>query len=120
MSKTVESSPIVPDFDQRSSHGLARAIQDATADPRDRTDGRRNGIVDDDQIVIRIHRHFVRIVRPFGLRRRENQLIGERATYSEEDTAEPDSRDESAPGQMQIRIPDEVLFLQAISNVGCP
>ena len=59
--------------------GLPDGVEDAAGEVRDLTDGRRDAVVDDQQIVVGIERQLVGIKRPFRLGRRQGECLGERA-----------------------------------------
>jgi hypothetical protein len=67
----------LPDLDQRISHRLAMLVEDASGQPGDLADGRRDAVVHDDQVVVGIERELVGIERTLGLLRRARQSLGE-------------------------------------------
>src|SRR6185437_11774274 len=95
----VQVDPVVvdlPDFDQGIAKGFAARVQDSPAEVRDLADGRRDFVVDDQQIVVGIERQLVRIKGPFGLRRGQRQLFGEGAASGEASRPEGDSAEKAA------------------------
>jgi hypothetical protein len=52
------------------AHGLSAGAEDAPGEIGDFADGRREGVVDDRQVVIGIERNLIGSVRAFGERRR--------------------------------------------------
>src|ERR1051326_2107723 len=69
----------LPDFDQGIADGIAASIEYAAGKVRDLTGSRREGIVHDDQVVVRVQWKMIRIKRPFGLPRRADQFLSEGA-----------------------------------------
>jgi hypothetical protein len=61
------------------------------ADISDLADRRRERVVEDDEIVVRIEREMVRIKWTFGLGRRAQQFLGESARHREERGGESES-----------------------------
>lgn len=93
----VEVSPIVvalPYFDERVPHGLAARIQDAAAQPGDFSKRRRDGVVQDEQVIVSIQGQLVRIERPFRLGRRPDEFLGESARDGEQRGAEAEPTEE--------------------------
>ena len=82
----VEVSALViglPDFDQGIAHRIAMFVEDATGQPSDLADGRRDAVVHDDEVVVRIERQLVGIERTLRLLRRACQRLGESARHRE-------------------------------------
>ncbi len=69
----------LPDLDDGVANGIAMRIEDSAGQVRNVADGRRDRIVDDEQIVVGIERQVIGIERPFRLRRRAHELFGEDA-----------------------------------------
>src|SRR5262249_17301846 len=69
----------LPDFDESAADRLAVTVEDAAAQIAGRAHGRRDRVVYDQQVVVGVERHLVRVERPFGLSRRLDQLLGENA-----------------------------------------
>src|SRR5436309_40261 len=64
----------LPDFHQRITNWIPFGIEDASAQMSYFADGGSNGVVDNDQVVVRIERQTVGIERTFGLARGPHQL----------------------------------------------
>ena len=73
----------LPDLDGRVSDGTASPVEYAAAQARDRSHRRSDGVIDDQQVIVRVERHLVGVERAFGLRRRLNKLFGENARHKE-------------------------------------
>ena len=69
----------LPDLDECVANGAATRIQDSARQMGDLTHGRRDRIIDDQQVVIGVEREFVGIKRAFGLGRRAYQFLGKYA-----------------------------------------
>src|SRR5262249_13087482 len=55
----------LPDFDERVAYGFAGFAQYASGQVRDFSDGRSDRVIDDEEIVVRVERHLIRIKRSF-------------------------------------------------------
>src|SRR5262245_1562654 len=78
----VQISAIVvtlPDFYDGVLDGASIGAENPPAQVGDFADGRRDRIVDNQQVVVGIQRQVIGVERPFGLRRRANQLLREEA-----------------------------------------
>ena len=78
----------LPNLHDRSANRRAVRPQDASAEIRHFAQGGSRGIVDDQQIVIRIERQMVGIKRPFSLLRRAEKLFCKRAGRCEKGEAQ--------------------------------
>ena len=82
----VDVGPVVvdlPDLDQGVPHRVALGVEDAAGQVGHLADGRRDAVVDDEQVVVGVERELVRIKRPLGLPGRAHQLVGEQAAGRE-------------------------------------
>ena len=59
----------LPDLDDGVADRVALGVEDAAGQVRDLADGRRDGVVDDDQVVVGVERQLVGVERPLGLAR---------------------------------------------------
>ena len=57
----------VPDFKVGVADGISATVENSSAQVQNGSDCRRDVVVDDEQIVVRIQRQIRRVVRPFGL-----------------------------------------------------
>ena len=72
----------LPDLDEGVADRVAPGVEDPAAQVGDLADGRRDAVVDDQQVVVGVERQLVGIERPLGLGRRPDQLVGEDARAS--------------------------------------
>ena len=86
----------LPDFDDRIANRRAARVEDASAEIRDLADGRRQRVVHDQQIVVRIEREMVGVKWSFGLLRCANEFLGECAGDGEEGEAESAAGEKAA------------------------
>jgi hypothetical protein len=107
----------LPDLDEGISDRLSRRRQHATGEVRDRADCRRDSIVDDQQVVIRVEGHLVRVEGPLRCRRRhlQGQGLGEQSRGVEQ--GDPGARAEAAkeltPRRKQVTLRHLVLLAYA-------
>jgi hypothetical protein len=73
----------LPDFHERAAHGLSTGAEDASGEIGDFANGGRDGVVDNQQVIIGIERHLIGIVRTFGEARRSHQLVRKEAGRGE-------------------------------------
>jgi hypothetical protein len=73
----------MPDLDDGIANRIAFEVEDAAAQVRDLADGRRDGAVDDEQVVVRVERHLVGVERPLGLGGCAGEFLGEQARRGE-------------------------------------
>ena len=52
----------LPDLHHRAAHRVSAGIEHAARDPHDLAHGRRDGVVDHEQVVVLVERQAVRIV----------------------------------------------------------
>src|SRR5262249_2487196 len=71
----------LPDLDHRVPNRLTAYRQHPAGKVRDFAYGRRDGVVDDDQVVIGVERQLVRVERPFGHPGSAGKLFGKRPAY---------------------------------------
>ena len=69
----------LPDLDDGAADRSAPPVEDAPPQVGNFAEGGRGRIADDDQVVVDVEREGVRIERPLGLTRRQDQLLGEEA-----------------------------------------
>jgi hypothetical protein len=86
----------LPDLDDGVAHRIPLGIEDPPGQVRDLADGGRDGVVDDEQVVVGVQRELVRVERPLGLPRRADQLLGEQAARREGRRAERQGAQEGA------------------------
>jgi hypothetical protein len=84
----------LPNFNQHVSKWVSTSIQNAPGEMRDLADRGSDGIVDDNEVVVRIQRKVVRIKWALGLLGREEQLFGKGARNGEEHRAQSGALDE--------------------------
>jgi hypothetical protein len=83
----------LPDFDQGVPERVATAVKDAPAQIGDLADRRGKPVVDDQQVIVGVERHLVRIEWPLGLRWGLHQLLSKRAGRHQSGDADcPDRR----------------------------
>ena len=68
----------LPYFNDRVSNGIARQIQDASGQVCDFSDGWRDRVVEQEQVIVRIQGQSVGIEGTFGLACRTSQFFGEK------------------------------------------
>ena len=73
----------LPDLDEGVANRLAACVENASAKPAHLADAGRGGVVENQQIVVRVERQLVRIERPLGLLGRERERLGESTGHSE-------------------------------------
>src|SRR5262245_10616830 len=71
----------LPDLDHSVSNRTSLGIEQLASEMRDLSNRRRNAVVDDDQIVVRIEREPVRIKRPFRLPWSQRKRFGKCASH---------------------------------------
>ena len=111
----------LPDFDQRVAHGVAARVEDFAAEMRHFSNGGRDRIADDEQVVICVARQVIGIEGAFGHCRSPHsplEFFGEdagleEARKSERCSARADTTKESTPrgkrfGQIHDATPDRV------------
>ncbi len=86
----------LPDLDDAVPHGFSPRVEDFSAEMRDLAHGRRDRVVDDEQIVISVQRKFVGIKRTLGLPRRPHQCFSKRPRHTERHRAHGESTKETA------------------------
>ena len=69
----------LPDLDQSVADRVSAGVQNLTAQVGYLAHGWRDGVVDDEQIVVGVERQMVGIKRPFRLPRRTHELFGKGA-----------------------------------------
>jgi hypothetical protein len=84
----------LPDFDQHTAKWVPASIQNSAGKMGDLADGGSDGIIDDDEVVIRVQGKVVRIKRAFGLLGCEQQLFREGTRNGEEHHAQPGALNE--------------------------
>src|SRR5262249_22120881 len=77
-----------PDLDLGVPDRVSVPIEDATGQVGDLADGRREGVVDEDQVIVAIEGEPVRVEGPFGQRRGAGERFGGPAAGLEEGGAE--------------------------------
>ena len=78
----------LPDFDDGIANRLTARIEDAPAHVGHFTHGRREAVIDDEQVVVGVERQVIGIEWPFGLARRAHQFLGQDAGDGEEGGSE--------------------------------
>ena len=73
----------LPDLDDDVAQGRACFAENPAAEMGDFAKGRSDRIVYDDQIVIGIERHLIRVERAFGKLRRDHQFLGKQTAGGE-------------------------------------
>ena len=71
----------LPDLDDGILDGRAARVQDAAGEVGNVAHGRRDRIIDDDQVIVGIERQLVRIEGPLGQAGGARKLFGEGARY---------------------------------------
>ncbi len=100
----------LPDLNQSVTQRSSITAEYASVQPGNLADRRCNVVVDANQIVIQIERHPVGIIRPDGLRRRQDELFGEKAALREQQTSETGSFQKIAPAGRRVGSLFQVLF----------
>jgi hypothetical protein len=89
--------------DEGVADGVALGVEDTPAEVRHLADGRRDGVVDDQQVVVGVQRQLVGVERPLGLLRGAHQFVGEGARRGQEDAAGCGQPAQEAPaGRVRI------------------
>ena len=69
----------LPDFDEHISQRFSVTVEYSTGEMSYFTDGGRDRVIDDNQVIIRVQRQVIGIEGAFGLLRRSHQILGEGA-----------------------------------------
>ena len=98
----------LPDFHKRVANRIAFGVQDPSAQVRDLAHRGRDAVVDNDEVVVGVERQFVGIERSFGLFRRDEEFLGERAGNGKQRGAQAQAAQESAAVLIQVNLMVEV------------
>src|SRR5437867_1802941 len=91
----------LPDFDQRVADRVAAAVQNPTAEVGDLAHGRRERVVDDDEVVVGVQRKVVRVKWAFGLAWGAHQFLSQSARQCEQDGAPDKALEKDAPVEQE-------------------
>jgi hypothetical protein len=86
LSTAVEIGPVavdLPDLDYRPSHWFASGVEHATSEMGNLPNPRREGVVEDQQVVVGVEGKLVGIEGPFGRRRSSREFFRQQAGCGE-------------------------------------